>query len=211
MFYNPIRLDEDSLVDADGLRSRRIGEVVETASASFLAQCYVLYVCPPLGSFVRTDSPPVFGVVSRVSTEPLDSSRPVLARGEAASSEDEVFRDNPQLSRLLTTRFEVIITGHMSDETCKQFLPPLPPPVHSFVYVCSDEEVCQFTARLDFLSLLIKSGVPMADEVAGACLRAAASAWPDGPGFLSRAGKALAGELANDLPRLNAVLRKVAP
>ena len=198
-------------MDAEGLMSRRIGEVVGTASDSLVAQCYVLYVCPPFGSFVRTDSPSVFGVVSRVSTEPLDSSRPVLARGESASTEGEVFRNHPQLSRLLTTRFEVIITGHMTDGNCKQFLPPLPPAVHSFVYVCSDEEVCWFTAQLDFLSLLIKSGVPVADEVAGACLRAAASAWPDGPAFLSRAGKALAGELANDLPRLNSVLRKVAP
>ena len=199
------------MVDADELRSRRVGEVVGTASTSFVAQCYVLYVCPPLGSFVRTDSPSVFGVVSRVSTEPLDSSRPVLARGEAASTEDEVFRNNPQLSRLLTTRFEAIITGHMTDGTCKQFLPPLPPAIHSFVYFCSAEEVCRFTDRFDFLSLLIKSGVPVADEVAAACLRTAAASWTDGPAFLSRASKALAGELANDLPRLNSVLRKVAP
>ena len=198
-------------MDADQLMSRRIGEVVGTASTSFMVQCYALYICPPLGSFVRTDSPSVFGVVSRVSTEPLDSNRPVLARGEAASTEDEVFRNNPQLSRLLTTRFEAIISGHMADGSCKQFLPPLPPPVHSFVYVCSAEEVSRFTANLDFLSLLLNSGVPAGDEVAGACLRAAATAWPDGPTFLGRASKALAGELANDLPRLNSVLRKVAP
>jgi hypothetical protein len=199
------------LVDAEGLMSRRIGEVVGTASASFNAQCYQLYVCPPLGSFVRTDSPSVFGVVSRVITEPLDSSRPVLARGQAASTEDEVFRNNPQLSRLLTTRFEAIITGHLSDGIWQQFLPPLPPAVHSFVYVCSAEEVSRFTANLGFLSLVLNSGVPVADEVAGACMRAAAVAWPDGPAFLGRAGKALAGELANDLPRLNSVLRRVAP
>ena len=199
------------MVDADGLMSRRIGEVVGTASASFTAQCYELNVCPPLGSIVRTDSPSVFGVISRVSTEPLDSSRPVLARGEAASTEDEVFRNNPQLSRLLTTRFEAIITGHISDGVCQQFLPPLPPAVHSFVYVCSAEEVSRFTDNLDFLSLLLNSGVPVVDEVAGACLRAAAKARPNGPEFLVRAGKALAGELANDLPRLNSVLRRVAP
>ncbi len=199
------------MVDVDELMSRRIGEVVATASTSFVAQCYTLYVCPPLGAFVRTESPSVFGVVSRVSTEPLDASRPILARGEAASTEDEVFRNNPQLSRLLTTRFETILTGHIEDGTCNQFLPPLPPAIHSFVYVCSAEEVCWFTGRLDFLSLLIKSGVPVADEVAAACLRAAASAWPDRAAFLGRASKALAGELANDLPRLNSVLRKVAP
>ena len=201
---------EGVLADVDGLMSRRIGEVVGTTSTSFVAQCYALYVCPPLGSFIRTDSPSVFGVVSQVSTEPLDSSRPVLARGEAASTQEEVFRENPQLNRLFTTRFDAIITGHMTEGSCKQFLPPLPPPVHSFIYVCSAEEVGLFTTQLDFLSLLLNSGAQVADEVVGACLRAAVTARPDGPAFLSRAGKALAGVLANDLPRLNSVLRKVA-
>ncbi len=197
------------MVDVEGLMSRRIGEVVGTASTAFVSQCYELYICPPLGSFVRTDSPSVFGVVSQVSTEPLDSSRPVLARGEAASTQEEVFRDNPQLSRLFTTRFEAIITGHMTDGISKQFLPPLPPPVHSFVFVCSPDEVSKFTAQLDFLSLLLNSGAQVADEVVGACLRTAVTAWPDGPGFLGLASKALAGVLANDLPRLNSILRKV--
>lgn len=197
--------------DAEGLKSRRIGEVVGSASASFTGQCYELYVRPPLGSFVRTDSSAVFGVVSGLMTEPLDSSRPVLARGEAAATEDEVFRDNPQLNRLLTTRFDTIITGHLSGGIWQQFLPPLPPAVHSFVYVCSNEEVSLVTAEFGFLSLVLNSGVAVADEVAGACLRAAAGAWYDRDAFLGRASRALAGELANDLPRLNSVLRRVAP
>ena len=92
--------------------SRRVGEVVEANSSSFAAQCYRLYDAPSLGCFVRTGSPEIYGVVCRVSTEPLDSSRPVLARGEAAETEEEVFRDNPQLERLLTSRFEALIVGH---------------------------------------------------------------------------------------------------
>lgn len=189
----------------------RIGEVVASASASFTAQCYRLYQSPPLGSFVRTDSSSVVGVVCEVATEPMDASRPVLARGESAASEDEVFQNNPQLSRLLVTRFEAIVIGHRSDGAWRQFLPPLPPAVHSFVYLCSPEEVDRFASDLDFLSLILNSGVPVADEVVGACLRSAASTCPDGAAFLARAGRALASELAGDLPRLNSVLRRVAP
>ena len=198
-------------MDADGLRSRRIGEVVGAASTDFVTQCYHLYEAPFLGSFVRTDTPSVYGVVYRVATEPLDSSRPVLARGENAASEEEVYRDNPQLARLFTTRFEALIAGHWVDGACRQLLPPLPPAVHSFVYVCSDDEVAQFTNRLDFLPLLLNAGVPAVDEVAGACLRTAAAAQADGPAFLARAGKALAAQLASDVPRLNSILRRVAP
>ena len=93
------------MVDGDGLMSRRIGEVVAAASTSFVAQCYQLYAAPPLGSFVRTGSPTIYGVVYQVTTEPLDSSRPVLARGEGVETEEELYRNNPQLSRLFTTRF----------------------------------------------------------------------------------------------------------
>ncbi len=198
-------------MDGNGLMSRRIGEVVTAASTSFVAQCYKLYEAPPLGSFVRTGSPAVYGVVYQVITEPLDSSRPVLARGEGVETEEEVYRNNPQLSRLFTTRFEALISGFSEAGVCRQFLPPLPPPVHSFAYTCSDEEVAQFTSSMEFLSLLINSGLPVADELVGACLRGAASSQADGPAFLSRAGRALAGQLAGDVPRLSAILLRVAP
>ncbi|MSQ05661.1 MAG: hypothetical protein EXR54_04645 [Dehalococcoidia bacterium] len=153
----------------------------------------------------------VYGVVCRVSTEPLDPGRPVLARGESAATEEELYRSNPQLERLLTSRFEVLIIGHQDAEGSRPFLPPLPPRVHSFVYGCNPEEVAQCTARLDFLHLLLGPGLIAADEVVGACLRGAAQAHSDPDQFLLRAGRALAGELAQDLPRLNAILHRVAP
>ena len=146
-----------------------------------------------------------------MATEPLDSSRPVLARGETAETEEEVFRDNPQLTRLLTSRFEALIAGHREGDADRHYLPALPPPVHSFVYTCSPQEVARFTSRLDLLRLLLNSGLAIADEVLGACLRGAAVAHDDSEAFLLRAGKALAAELAGDLPRLNSILKKVSP
>ena len=74
------------MVDRPG--SERIGEVVEAPSTTFVAQCYQLNGAPPLGSLVRTGDPAIQGVVYRVVTEPLDASRPVLARGESAVTED---------------------------------------------------------------------------------------------------------------------------
>ncbi len=195
----------------DGSPPRRVGEVVEANSASFTAQCYNLYDAPPLGCIVRAGSPEIYGVVCRVATEPLDSSRPVLARGETAETEEEVFRDNPQLTRLLTSRFEALIAGHREQDKDRQYLPDLPPPVHSFVYTCGPQEVARFTSQLDLLRLLLNSGPPMADEVLGACLRGAAAAHADPQAFMLRAGKALAAELAGDLPRLNSILKKVSP
>ncbi len=191
--------------------ARRVGEVVESTSTSFVAQCYQLEGAPALGGLVRTDSPEIYGVVGRVTTEPLDSARPVLARGEDADSEEDVVRDNPQLARLLTSRFEVFIAGHVEDGVTRQYLPPRPPRVHSFVYACSPEEVSQFTARLDLLRLLLNSGAPHADEIVGACIRQAAPSHAQPADFLAHACRSLAGELSADVARLNSILRRVAP
>ena len=125
---------------ADRPESVRIGEVVEATPTTFVAQCYQLYGAPPLGSLARTGDPAIQGVVYHVVTEPLDANRPVLARGESAVTEDEVFRANPQLERLLTSRFEVLILGHRARGVDFPVLPPLPPRVHAFVYACSAEE-----------------------------------------------------------------------
>ncbi|MQF95689.1 MAG: hypothetical protein FI731_08440 [SAR202 cluster bacterium] len=193
------------------LMARRVGEVVESTSTSFVAQCYQLEGAPALGGLVRTDSPDIYGVVGQVTTEPLDSARPVLARGEDAGSEEDVIRDNPQLARLLTSRFEVFIAGHVEDGAARQYLPPRPPRVHSFVYSCDVDEIARFTGSLDLLRLLLNCGAPHADEIVGACIRQAAPAHQEPEAFLLRACKTMAVELSADVARLNSILRRVAP
>ena len=194
----------------DDLMARRVGEVVQSTSTSFTAQCYRTGEAPPLGSLVRTNAPDIYGVVGQIITEPLDSARPVLARGENTSSETELFQGNPQLSRLLTTRIEAVIVGHETGESMKQSLPPLPPGVHSFLYACDAPEVLRFTRTLDFLHLLLNSGSSHADEVVGACLDRVSACHETPSEFLTRAGRSLAAELAGDVARLSYILRRVA-
>ncbi len=50
--------------------AQRVGEVIEATSTSVVAQCYRLYDTPPLGSLVRSGTPPLYAVVSRVTTGP---------------------------------------------------------------------------------------------------------------------------------------------
>jgi hypothetical protein len=135
----------------------------------------------------------------------------VLARGEDADSEENVIRDNPQLARLLTSRFKVYIAGHIEDGLTRQYLPPRPPRVHSFVYACNPEEIAGFTSQLDLLRLLLNSGASHADEIVGACIRQAASSHGQSNYFLAQACRTLAVELAADVARLNAILRRISP
>ena len=189
--------------------SGRIGEVVEASSTSFLSQCYRLYEAPPLGALVRAGKPGVYGVVCRVVTEPLDAGRPVLARGEDAATEEEVFRSNPQLERLLTSRFESLVLGHQDSGSPRPVLPPIPPRVHAFVHLCEDGEAVALLEGGGWLRSLLSSNIPTADQVAVALLRRATGFDQDSEVLLMESCRELAWELAGDLPRLSAILKAV--
>jgi hypothetical protein len=187
----------------------RVGEVIEATSTGFVAQCYELYGAPPLGSFVEAGAPTVFAVVQAILTQPLDPSRPILARGEGVATEEELFRDNPQIHRLLTTRFEALIVGYEATGAFRTGLPPHPPRVHSFVLSCTSSQVGRMTADLSFIEMLFDSRQPQSDEAVSSVVRLAANAHDDPRRFLIAAGRALASKLSGDLPRLNSILRRL--
>jgi hypothetical protein len=159
----------------------------------------------------------VYAVVGNVATGPLDPGRRVLPRGEAEESEDEVYRENPQLEHLLATTLEAVIVGYEDGGEASHGLPPLPPRVHAFVSICSSEETARFAQRFDFLRLLLRAPLSAADEVVAACLRqagAARRARAAGGGaattdraYLLQAGRFLAAELGGDTHRLTTLLK----
>lgn len=192
----------------------KIGEVIEATTGEFTAQSYELHRAPPFGSLVKTweQGTAIYGVVGYSSTGSIEAGRRPLARGRDLAEEEEVYRQNPQLARLLRTDFKALVVGHQEGGRICHFLPPRPPRVHAFVYPCSPEEVAAFTQALDFLTLLLGTGLPIPpEELVAACLRRAAAAREDGRSFLVRAGKELALLLAGEPARLNAILRRIRP
>lgn len=189
----------------------KIGEVIESGSDRFVAECYELHTPPPLGSLVRTTDGQVeiYGVVCNASTESIDPGRRPLARGREESEEGNIYRQHPQLSRLLRTTFDTLVIGHGQGDALHHYLPPRPPRVHSFVYLCEGDEVRRFTRSLDFLAILLGARAGSVDEVVSACLRQAAGAHDDERAFLVRVGKELAVLLGGELNRLNAILRRI--
>lgn len=191
-----------------------IGEVLETSTQEFCAESYSLDAPPALGCLVKTGPPGAesYAVVFDIETVGVDPSRPPIARGRGLDSPEEVYRQNPQLERLFRTLFRALAVGHREDGRIRHYLPPRPAPVHSFVHTCSEEEVREFTASLDFLGLLLSApGIGLPDEVTGACLRQAAAAQSEPRDFLVRAGKELASLMSNDLKRLDGLLRRITP
>jgi hypothetical protein len=190
----------------------KIAEVIEASSAEFTAQCYKLDQTPPLGSLVKTQGKlcGICGVVYNIETHGLELGRRVVARGENLEAEEEVFKTNPQLSKLLSTDFKVLVIGYVQGKSLYHYLPPKPASIHSFVYVCQPEENMAFTQSLDFLSLLVNARLTISvDEVTAACLRYASQAHPDPQSFLLKAGRELAYLLGADTARLNLLLKRL--
>ncbi|MDA1189234.1 MAG: hypothetical protein O2854_06100 [Chloroflexi bacterium] len=190
----------------------RLGQVVVASTTGFTAHCHELYQAPPLGSLVRCgrDDGVVYGVVAGITTESLDPSRRPMARDAKAESEDEVYANHPQLTRLLATRFETLSVGYRDDVGLHRYLAPLPPSIYSFVHLCSDGETREFTESLESLSVLLNAPNAPQDDVAAAFLRLASTTHSDPRAFLVRAGKELAVQLIGQSQRLNGILRRLS-
>lgn len=194
--------------------NERLGEILEASSRDFLAECYQLHQAPPLGSLVRTSDGAmnIYGAIYAAETSGIEPGRRLLARGRHLATEEDIFRENPQLALLLRTTFRAAVVGHGQGEAIRPYLPPRPARVHSFVFAGTEAEVVALTGSLDFLPLLLSAPTEgPVDEVVAACLRQAAQVHADSEGFLLRAGRELAFHLGDNPKRLEAILRRLRP
>ncbi len=191
---------------------QRVGEVIEASTTEFVAQCYELYQIPPLGSLVKTRDLPMelYGLVCNAATTSLEPGRRPIARGKDETTEEEIFRSNPQLLKLLKSEFSALVVGHRQGDKLYHHLPPQPARIHSFVYQCSPDEVKEFSQSFDFLNILINAHLPVpTEELISASLRQMSQAYEDRRAFLVAAGKELAILLGGNLSQLKAILGRI--
>ena len=205
---------------ADGTGGRRVGEVTAAHTERVAAQCYEQRAAPPLGALVRIRAPGVYAVVREVRREAIDPGRPLAPRGALLETEDEIYAANPQLETMLTTRFSAVIVGYRDAGAggrggMIRRLPPLPPRLHAFVFLCDRAETAEFAGELHWLRLLLAERTPAGDAALAGFLRRAAAATAAqsgagaGDGLRRRAGRILASELAGEPLRLQAALREL--
>ncbi len=190
----------------------RVGEVVEASTIDFIAQCYELYQLPPLGSLVKTKDSGVelYGIVYNAVTTSLEPGRRPIARGKDETSEEEIYRSNPQLLKLLSSEFSALVVGHRQGDKLYHYLPPQPARIHGFVYQCPPDEVKEFSQSFDFLNILINTHLPVStDELVAACLRQMSQVHEDRHAFLVAAGKELAILLSGQFNQFKAIMGRI--
>jgi hypothetical protein len=192
--------------------NQRVGEVIEASTTDFVAQCYELYELPHLGSLVKTREQDVeqFGVVYRATTTSFEPGRRPVARGKDELSEEALYQANPQLMKLLRSEFGVLVVGHRETDQLHHYLPPKPARLHGFVYLCSAEEIREFSQSFGFLNILVNTHLPIASgEIIAAALRQMSRVYEDPHRFLVSAGKELAVLLSGDFSQLKTILERL--
>ena len=177
------------------------------------AQCYAGGEAPPLGALLRIGAPPVYAVVRSVWNEPLDPAG--RWRPEGASWNRRTKFTPPTRSsrrcwpRGLRPPWWAAGRGAASGGACRRGR-------RTCTLLCFSAtagETAEFAGELGWLRLLLADRAPAADAALAAFLRRAAAAdayAADRGGFLRRAGRILATELAGEPQRLQAILRELA-
>ena len=198
-----------------------LGEVVETSLTGYLAQCYKLDEPPPFGGMVKVRDRggrcEIFGAVHHIATGGIDPGRRAMARGknEPPASDEQVYSENPQLSRLLRTEFGVTVLGCRRLDSSGQpgrisyVFPDYPPPLHYGVALCATRTLVEFTREPRYLRALLDAKDAPVEELTAAVLRRGAEArGVHGREWLVESGRYLARLLKEDYDRLRLILEK---
>lgn len=203
-----------------------IAEIIETATAEFLAQCLEpedlsFPVMPPFGSWVRSldeeSGNQIYAVVYYVTTSPIDSVHRARALG---LSLQELREQQPQIFAMLKTEFRAAIVGFQlpsrSGNGVKaapgeryHHLPPRPPQVHQAVYACGPDEIIAFSEKLDFLRTLLQMGGVPVDALVAATIREVYRLRKADRPWLVQAGRTLSILLKDDYDRLRLILSQI--
>src|SRR5687768_3217340 len=97
-----------------------LGEIIETSTLDFVAESLTLHQPPPLGSLVKVQvqgATYCYGVVCFGTTSSADSGRRAVRRSQNGAVNEAVYKEHPQLERLLQTLFRVSLVGCLEGKT----------------------------------------------------------------------------------------------
>ncbi|MBI5959791.1 MAG: hypothetical protein HY866_13710 [Chloroflexi bacterium] len=192
-----------------------IGSVLRASTTGFVCGTRSQEIVhPTFGAFVRTrhgqyDDIDVIGLIYAISIDDDPLVRQMILANNMNTAAVRDQREN----RMVPVEISVVNVGYVYRETVYHTLPPRPPLSLDPVQLCDQDTILRFTARLDFLRLVINAPEVPTEELLAASLNYAAYSRQEDEGyrFLVDAGRKLAGLLSHDLPRLQHLLRLIKP
>ena len=192
-------------------RFLRFGEVVEASVDGIVGQCDRLFDPPPLGAIVRAGdlSIGIYGVITDSETVPLDPTRRIIARGAELESDEQVYKENPQLNRLMRTDVKIATVGYRINGELAYYLPPYPCKIHTSIHLCSTLEIQEFNQSMNYLSSLTKANTNHSEDVIAAVIKYASKEHDFPSEFVFNAAKEVALILGSDTQRLSEILKRL--
>ena len=130
----------------------------------------------------------------------------------AASDElDETRVQDMRQRRQVPVEVSALAIAFTSDQSIYQRIPPRPPRALEPVSACAEQEILLVLEGFDYFRTILNFDACPSEELLAASLRQAADCQIAGAGeaYKKRAGRELARLLAMDLPRLDAILRRI--
>lgn len=189
-----------------------VGRIIRSSTTRFAVGCQVLRPdVPVFGCLVKVQTlgdDEVFGLIHDVRMEDDPYVRQVAALGNISP---EIIEDQRR-NRQVPIEVGILVVGYRHAGRMYHRLPPQPPMSLDVIHTCTGDELEAFTEGFGYFRLILENGDLPGDELLAANLRYAAEARGEGGGdFLLSAGRELARILSMDLPRLDAILRRIQP
>lgn len=165
---------------------------------------------PVFGSFCTAEAQGgashVVGLIYDISIQDDEFARQMAVAEEAAPEE----LSDSQVNRQVPVEFSALAVGYRREGGFVYRLPPQPPMTLAPVLPMLEEQVREFTGRLDFLRIVVSTPQLPVDDLLVAALEIAATARPSSErrGFLLESGKAITRLISDDLTRLDGLLRR---
>lgn len=193
------------------MNSEPIGEVIASNTNAFSAVVRSRFgdTLPiKFGELVKTETShmKIFGIVSLIEHAPTEPNRKVAPHGKPKA---ELKREMPQIFELLQTEFRALVVGYETAHGVVPSIPPVPPDLHDFAYLTSEDEQKSFFSKTPaFLRTILNCRDASPDELLVSFLRNHLTHLPRP--LLISIGKELSYLLGDDHRRLESILSRVS-
>jgi hypothetical protein len=192
------------------MKQLEIGRLLRAGTTGFVVGCRVAQIdAPSFGALVRVKLDGDYHVYGLIHDIHIDDDGLVRQLVTAEGVEEAVIADN-RVNRNVPLELSVLTVGYRLDSKVSHLLPPRPPLSLDMIYLCSAEEIRQFTAagRFGYFRHILRaSDLPVGELLAAHIQQAgAAHAEAGEAGWRNAATQELITLLRDDYATLMSVL-----
>ncbi len=192
------------------MRQYEIGRLLRAGTGGFVVGCKVAQIdAPAFGALVKVVLDGGYQVYGLIHDIHIDDDGLVRQLVTAEEVEEAVIADN-RLNRNVPLEISVLAVGYRLDGKISHLLPPRPPLSLDVIYLCTTEELRQFTdaGRFGYFRHVLRSAdLPVGELMAAHIQQAAAAhAQVNDSDWKPRATQELITLLRDDYPTLMSVL-----